>query len=76
MAEDPLAMAERHVREGERRVVEQVDRIARMRADGDSERATTAGEAVLATLRRSVELAREHWAFEQRKRADRSPVGR
>jgi hypothetical protein len=67
MAESPLAQAERHVREGEQRGAEQVDRIARMKADGDSERAITAGEAVLETLRRSLELAREHLALEQRR---------
>jgi len=38
MTEGPLAQAERHVREGEQRVAEQVDRLARMKADGDSER--------------------------------------
>jgi hypothetical protein len=65
MAEDPLAQAERHVREGEQRVAEQVDRIMRMKADGDSERAITAGEAVLATLRRTLELSRERLEMEQ-----------
>jgi hypothetical protein len=43
VAEGPLAQAERHVREGEQRVTEQSKRIARMKADGDSERAI-AGE--------------------------------
>jgi hypothetical protein len=65
MAEDPLAQAQRHVREGEQRVAQQIDRIARMKADGDSERAITSGEAVLVTLRRTLELAREHLALEQ-----------
>ena len=35
MTEDPLALAQRHVLEGERRVAEQIDRIERMKADGD-----------------------------------------
>jgi hypothetical protein len=66
MAEDPLSEAQIHVTEGERRrVAEQIDLIARMKADGDSERAITAGEAVLATLRRTLELAREYLAREQ-----------
>jgi hypothetical protein len=38
MAEDPLAQAQRHVIEGEQRVAGQIDLIARMKADGDSER--------------------------------------
>jgi hypothetical protein len=65
MTEDPPALAQRHVLEGERRVAEQIDRIKRMRADGDSERAITTGEAVLATLRRTLELAREYLALER-----------
>ena len=65
MTEDPLALAQRHVLEGERQMAEQIDRIERMKADGDSERAIATGEAVLATLRRTLELAREHLAFEQ-----------
>ena len=60
MAEDPLSEAQVHVAEGERRVAEQIDLIARMKADSDSERAIPAGEAVLATLRRTLELAREY----------------
>jgi hypothetical protein len=67
--EDPLAQAQRHVREFERRLAEQVDRVARMKADGDSERGIASAEAVLTTMRRSLELAREHLAFEQQQRA-------
>ena len=70
MAEDALAQAERHVREGEQRIAGQIELIARMKADGDSERAIAAGEAVLATLRRTLELAREHLAMEQKARGN------
>ena len=74
MAEDPLSEAQVHVTEGERRVAEQIDLIARMKADGDSERAIAAGEAVLATLRRTLQLAREYLEWEQQ-RLDRDARG-
>ena len=63
MAEDPLSEAQIHVTEGERRVAEQTDLIARMKADGDSEQTVTSAEAVLVT--RTLELAREYLAREQ-----------
>lgn len=50
MSEDPLHQAERHVIEGERRVTAQIERIARMKADGDSERAIAAGQTLLAAF--------------------------
>jgi hypothetical protein len=65
MAEDPLAEAQIHVTEGERRVAEQIDLITRMKADGDSEQNIASGEAVLMTLQRILELAREYLAREQ-----------
>ena len=65
MAEDPLLEAQIHVTEGERRVAEQTDLIARMKADGDSEQTVTSAEAVLVTLRRTLQLAREYLAREQ-----------
>jgi hypothetical protein len=74
MAEDPLSEAQVHVTEGERRVAEQIDLMARMKADGDSERAIAAGEAVLATLRRTLQLAREYLEWEQQRR-DRDARG-
>ena len=61
MAEDPLAEAQIHVTEGERRVAEQIDLIARMKVDGHSERSIAAGEEALVTLRRIFELAREYY---------------
>jgi hypothetical protein len=57
-------MVQRHVRAGEQGVAEQIDHIARMKADGDSERGIATAEAVLVTLRRSLELAREHLELE------------
>jgi hypothetical protein len=68
VAEDPLAQAERHVLEGEERVAKQIELVARMKADGDSERLIVAGETLLATLQRTVELAREHLAIERQAR--------
>ena len=65
MIEDPLAKAQRHVLECERRVAEQIDRIVRMKADGDSERGIATAEEVLATPRRTLELSREHLEFER-----------
>ena len=63
MAEDPLSQAQRHVREGERRVAEQIDRLARMKADGDSERGIASAEVTLELLQQSLKLAREHLAL-------------
>jgi hypothetical protein len=65
MTEDPLAHAERHVRESEQRIAKQMDRIARMKADGDSERAIAAGEGLLVTLQWSLDLMRKHLAWER-----------
>ena len=63
MAEDPLSQAQRHVREGEQRVAEQIDRLARMKADGDSERGIASAEVTLELLQRSLDLARERLAL-------------
>jgi hypothetical protein len=45
-----------------------------MKADGDSERTIAAGEAVLVTLRRTLELAHEYLELEQQHR-DRDARG-
>src|SRR5690348_15550870 len=55
---DPLAQVQRHVHEFEQRVAQQIDRIARMKADGDSLRGIASAEAVLATMQRSLEFVR------------------
>lgn len=65
MMEDPLTQAQRHVREAEQWVAEQVHRIARTKADGDSERGIASAEALLVTMRRTLELAREHLELER-----------
>jgi hypothetical protein len=67
MAEDPLSEAQIHVTEGERRVAEQIDLIARMKADGDAERTIATAEAVLVTLGRTLQLAREYLEWEQQR---------
>jgi hypothetical protein len=67
MAEDPLSEAQIHVTEGERRVAEQIDLIERMKADGDAERTIAAAEAVLVTLGRTLQLAREYLEWEQQR---------
>jgi hypothetical protein len=74
VVEDPLAQAQRQVHEFEQLVDEQIGRLARMKADGDSKREMENAETVLATMQVSLELAREHLAFEreqsQRQRND------
>ena len=40
-------------------------KIARMKADGYSERLIATAEELLATLQRTLELSREHLAFEK-----------
>ena len=64
---DHLAQAERHVREGEERVVEQRARLERLIRDRDSQRAITNGQTVLRNLERSLELAKEHLEIERRR---------
>ena len=57
MAEDPLSEAQIHVTEGERRVAEQIELIARMKADGESEQTIASSEVALVTLQQILELA-------------------
>lgn len=64
---DRLAQAERHVREGEKHVAHLLVILGQLEADGHpaaAERART----VLATLRRSLELARDHLRVEREAR--------
>ena len=56
-AEDPLAQAERHVREGEERVARQTALVARMTARRLD---PTEAELILGRLRTSLRLQREH----------------
>ena len=73
MAEDPLSEAQVHVTEGERRVAEQIDLIARMKAAGDSEQTIAALEAALVRLRQILELAREYLELEQQRQTEAPP---
>lgn len=66
-SEDDLAQAERHVREGEGHVAHMLAIIKELEADhhpGAAERA----RKVLATLQRSLELARGHLRIEREAR--------
>jgi hypothetical protein len=56
-AEDPLAQAERHVREGEERVARQTALVARMTARRLD---PTEAELILGRLRTSLRLQRDH----------------
>lgn len=66
-AEDSLAQAERHVREAEGHIVAQEARIAELARDG---RETAPAESLLETMRKSLELARQH-LDQEREEADR-----
>lgn len=63
-AESPIAMAERHVREGERRIERQRQLIAELERD---KHIATADHArrVLAVLQESQRLARAHLELER-----------
>ena len=66
--EDPLTQAERHVRDGERRVASiagVADKLGEAPKHGlEAARA----KKVLSTLQRSLELAREHLRMERQER--------
>lgn len=59
---DHLALAERHVREGEQRVAQQIARIEQLAADGHD---TTGAEKFLETLMQSLALMRQHLQLER-----------
>jgi hypothetical protein len=59
--ESPLAMAERHVREGQARIARQREVLTEMRADNHPHAAAEA-EAILTTFLKTQELAEAHWA--------------
>lgn len=58
--EDPLAQAERHVREGEERVARQAALL--------KQHYTPTGEKLLNELEKTLELAREHLRIEREAR--------
>ena len=65
--EDVLAMAERHVREGEQRVARQVALIEEMDRDNQPDAAVRA-RVVLETLQVTLALMREHLRVERKAR--------
>lgn len=70
--EDVLAMAARHVEEGEERIARQEIRIEEMIRDGH-EGAAAQGQRLLEAMRETLRLSREHLALSLRKdRYDRS----
>jgi hypothetical protein len=71
-SETPRQMAERHVREGEKRVARQEALVAELDRDGHGDAAARARD-LLTTLRQSLQLAREHAEHERRR--DDASVG-
>ncbi|CAH2603573.1 conserved protein of unknown function [Rhodovastum atsumiense] len=63
-AEEHLAQAVRHVREGEQRIARQMMIVDTLEKD-DHPKAAEQAKQVLDVLRRSLELAREHLRIEQ-----------
>jgi hypothetical protein len=66
--EDLLAMAQRHVLEGEVRVARQEVLVATLKRDGHVA-AAARGEEVLVQMRRTLDLGRRHLAFELEKQS-------
>ena len=64
--EDRLALAERYVREGERRTARQVALVERLESDGHAVPAMRAQE-LLVTFRGALEIARAHLRRERGK---------
>ena len=65
--EDPLAQAERHVREGAERVERQTAIHAKLVRDGHETEADQA-RAVLETLKETLAIARDHLRIEREQR--------
>ena len=69
MTENQVAQAERHVREAEQHVANQLATIERLRRDREQQARLGAKAAyLLARLRKSLELSREHLRRERRER--------
>jgi hypothetical protein len=64
MAEDPVVVAERHVRSGEARVARQITLIAELEKNSHPQEVAQARD-LLAVLQRNLELAHEHLRIEQ-----------
>jgi len=65
--EDPVAQARRHVAEAEDRIARQEALVARLLLDNKHLALADEGKEILATLKRTLSLAREHLALELRK---------
>ena len=70
--EDALAQAERHVREGEARVVRQIVLIEKLKRDGHP-RAAEQASVLLVTLQTSLGLFRDHLHIERARAAATRP---
>ena len=68
--ENPLAMAQRHIIEGEGRIARQVALVERLRAL-DSELLAQA-ECLLGTMQETLDIARDHLRIEWEKRGEAS----
>jgi hypothetical protein len=65
--EDPVAQARRHVAEAEGRIARQEALVARLLLDNKHAALADQGKEILATLKHTLSLAREHLALELRK---------
>ena len=65
--EDPLAQAERRVREAGERITRQLEIIAQLDRDGH-DLAAAEGRQLLATFQQTLDLARDHLRRERRER--------
>ena len=74
MAEDPISVAERHVRHGEARVTRQLALLAGLEGTNQAQ-AIAQAKDLLAVLQRNLELAREHLRTEQDSRQRRDEGG-
>ncbi len=63
--EDPIAQAQRHVREAEAHIARQSKLIEELERDGHTRMAEQA-RTVLNTIRHTLELARQHLRLEQK----------
>ena len=66
LSDHVLEMAERHVREGEQRVLRQMELIAELESAGHHDTARIARE-LLATLTKTLNIARAHLALERKR---------
>ena len=65
--EDPVAQARRHVAEAEGHIVRQEALVARLSGDARHVALAVQARVILATLRQTLRLAREHLALELKK---------